>query len=372
MRIWRVLSILVFVALMGTEFSLSAGSAREDQDYQVLSRYLVPHPTNKALARLAVSFEIQRRQGQDFEVIVPADQEPLLKEIAPQAILLEKDLTATVNKALREYKTNFALSYRYRDFREIQELLNRIAVEHSDIAQVIQYGTTPRGNPLLALKLSDNVQIDEDEPEVMLTAATHGDELITTEILLEIIDRLTKGHAADARLNSFINERELFFVPVVNPDGFVKRSRYDNGEDPNRSYPYPDDESVRPTPSIANLISFFHARQIKASIDFHAYGEMLMYPWAYTYDSIPQADRNRFDLVARNMAATNGYQHGPIAETIYVAQGSSADYYYWKKGTMAFAVELGGSKVPHPREFPEYIRSQLESTWIFLDNTANL
>jgi carboxypeptidase T len=202
----------------------------------------------------------------------------------------------------------------------------------------------------------------------MLTAATHGDEIITTEILLNLVEKLLAGYDVDARLKNIVDKNEVYFIPVVNPDGFTRRQRYEGGRDPNRSYPYPEDESIESTPSIAALRAFFHSRPIVGSIDFHAYGEMIMYPWAYTYDHIEAADKAQFHAVTEHMAKTNGYAYGPISEVIYVAKGSSCDYYYWKKKTKALAIEVGSQKAPPPQQIPAYTLEQTEPTWRFLES----
>ena len=68
-----------------------------------------------------------------------------------------------------------------------------------------------------------------------------------------------------------------------------------------------------------------------------------------------------------HMAEANRYTYGPIADVIYLAPGSSADYYYWKKGSLSLGIEMGQDKVPSPSEFPAYFESQEESTWRFLE-----
>jgi predicted deacylase len=154
---------------------------------------------------------------------------------------------------------------------------------------------------------------------------------------------------------------------VVNPDGFTATRRYDGPADPNRSYPYPERETATPTPSIAGVIRFFSTHDVKASIDFHAYGELIMYPWAYTHTLVEPAAHSRFDALTAKMAESNRYTYGPISDVIYVAPGSSADYYFWKKGSLSLGIEVGREKVPSPSEFPDYFTSQEESTWRFLE-----
>jgi predicted deacylase len=209
------------------------------------------------------------------------------------------------------------------------------------------------------------------ESQVMLTAATHGDELITVEVLLALTERLVAGDGISPRLTSILNSRLIHIVPVVNPDGFSSQDRYEGDTDPNRSYPAPGREKNRPTPSIAALIRFFQATPIKASVDFHASGSLVMYPWAYTDDAIEDTAAGKaaeFSQLAANMAAQNSYRSGQISRILYPAVGSSCDFYFWKKQSRSLAIELGSEKVPHPSEIPEYIESQVESTWVFLES----
>ena len=114
-------------------------------------------------------------------------------------------------------------------------------------------------------------------------------------------------------------------------------------------------------------MKLFASLDLKASIDFHAYGELIMYPWAYTHSPISPQDHARFDALTSHMAEANRYTYGPIADVIYLAPGSSADYYYWKKGSLSLGIEMGQDKVPSPSEFPAYFESQEESTWRFLE-----
>jgi hypothetical protein len=60
--------------------------------------------------------------------------------------------------------------------------------------------------------------------------------------------------------------------------------------------------------------------------------------------------------------------YGPISEVIYVAKGSSADYYYWQKKTKALAIEVGRAKAPPAQQIPAYTEAQAEATWRFLES----
>jgi hypothetical protein len=201
----------------------------------------------------------------------------------------------------------------------------------------------------------------------MLTAATHGDELITTEVLIRLVDKLVAGYGNDKRFTQIIDNHDLYFVPVLNVDGFIATRRFDGNIDPNRSYPYPGHEKVVPTPSIAGIIKLYETIKPLGSIDFHAYGELIMYPWAYTDVPVKDPYLIKFDTLTASMSQTNQYTYGPISEVIYVAPGSSADYYFWKSSSISLGIEIGQSKIPDPAKFPIYVKSQEESTWRFIE-----
>jgi carboxypeptidase T len=334
----------------------------------VLEAYRLESPTPAELDAVNRLFGLEHRLGHDFEVVVPAEQGNLLRSLAPRAVRTDGDVSASIRAQLREYQhQEFRGVHRYHSFEEVQAWMKNIQDTHADIAKVVPYGKSHGGRPLSALRISASPEDTEGLPQVMVTAATHGDELITTEVVMSLAEQLVEGNGTIDRLSRIVQSKVIYFIPVVNADGFVARNRFDGRADPNRSYPYPDRPETNPTPSIRALIDFFHSKKIAGSLDFHAFGQMVMFPWAYTRGHIEPEAFARMDALTRSMAEQNRYAHGPIAETIYIAPGSSADYYFWKQGTLGIAVEVGRSKVPSPASFPEIFASQEESTWRFLE-----
>ncbi len=330
---------------------------------QILSSYRWQTPETQNLKEVARLFEIVKRNGQEYEVLVPADQAALFEALAPRATLLEKDTSAALLRQLQEYTFLRSLEgYRYHSFQEIQDWMQEL--KKSEIVQLIPYGTSQQGRPLTAIRLTKG---EGEKPALLFTAATHGDELITTEVLMHLVNELVAGYGNNPRLTGLVTNYDLYFIPVINPDGFVKVQRYDNGRDPNRSYPYPQKTDAQPTTSIQALIQFFHSRTFAGSIDFHAYGELIMYPWAYTHDPVDPVSAQKFRELTSHMANSNGYEYGPISDIIYVAPGSSADYYFWKTNSLSLGIEIGRTKAPPPNYFPDYMASQVESTWRFIE-----
>jgi len=345
-------------------FLSTVSASRPIQNNPILARFLITPKSAQAMDAIANQFEVTAKRGVQYEVLVPRQKIAAMTALTSQANELEADTTATINDYL---DNSLAANDSYRNYAQVEAQLRDWATTYPDLVHLETYGQTAQGRPLYVLKLSDDVgSDDESEKNLVLTAATHGDELITVETLLGLIKILIEGYGKDARLTKMATDHQLFFIPVVNPDGFVRRERYSNGVDPNREYPWPESPNRDPETSIAAIMEFFTTHRVAGSIDFHAYGELIMFPWGYT-----RAQAEHFDWYTRlvnSMAEHNHYTAGPIATTIYIAKGSSADYYHWKLGIKALAIEVATSKVPNPTKIPEIIQDNSESTWRFIES----
>lgn len=361
---WGMRFFLGFCLLFVSTFSQATQN-------QILSTYVLRSP-NPALAQILLGrFSVEGRRGGDLEIIVSADQVTELRTLAPQAELVEADRSAAAQARLRQFWSFYAGTSQYHSFDQVQAWMTQKAQEFPSQVQVVDYGLSQEGRPLRALRLNFVAGIDSANPVskkvALLTAATHGDELITTEVLLGLVDRLLLNRGTDSRLAAILERVDLYVVPVVNPDGFVATSRWDGNQDPNRSYPFPGNKGGNPSPSIQGVIRLFDQIHPVGSIDFHAFGGLIMYPWAYSREVIGEPQHGRFDAVAQSMAATNGYTYGQISRILYAAPGSSADYYFWKNGTLSFGIELGQEKIPAPFEIPQYTEEMAEGSWRFLE-----
>lgn len=346
-------------------FPLILSGAGQDSEREILASYQLKTDSTVQLDAIGALFEIVHRQGDAFEILVPVEKQKAFLKLAPTATLIEADIHATrrnMEKSNPEYFVG------YHTYDEVKGLIEQLAETRPDIARLETYGTSQSGRPLVALKVSDNVQTDEDEPELMLTSATHGDEIITVEVLLTLLQEMIAGYGTNERLTNMINNSEIFFVLAVNPDGYAARSRYSNGVDPNRDYPWPETPNRSPNACIAGIMEFFHAHNIVGSIDFHASGQLIMYPWAWTAQAPDAADLQRFSELGQSMGQTNRYEVGQISRIIYVAKGSSADYYYWKKGSLSYGIELATSKAPPTTAIPGVVNEAREMTWKFIEN----
>lgn len=332
-----------------------------DLNDPVLSSYFIVPKDQSTMRAIARKFEVEHRHLNGYEVIVPAHRANELLALAPDASLIEKDINAKYDRLNGSWMAG------YHDYASVEAHLKRIVAAHPEIASLEEYGKSKEGRPLFALKLSDNVAQDENEPEVLLTSSTHGDELISVEVLFGILDGIVDGYGTNVRMTQMVEGHELYFIPVVNPDGYTRKSRYANGVDPNRDYPWPEQPDRNPNECIKAVMKFFESHDFKGSIDYHASGGMIMYPWAYTEQKVTSADHSQFAQVTAKMAETNGYQHGQIPDLLYTAQGSSADYYYWKKHSLSLGLEIGDNKIPPASQIGKYVKQNLEAAYMFIE-----
>lgn len=329
--------------------STVAFSAEKIRSYQVNTNPLT-------LNKIAKQFEIVKKLDKGFEVYVLEEDVASFLKLAPNAKLLESDIHVDLsNKEILNY----------RNYAKVESDLKAIAANYKDLAILDTYGVTKQGRNLYVLKLSTG---GENKPKLMLTAATHGDELITTEVLFSLTNELLTGYVQkNERLTKILEARDIYIIPVVSPDSFEARDRYVQRKDPNRSYPWPENINNQTVDVIEAMMNYTNKMKFTGSLDLHAYGQLVMYPWGYTKKAPNAGDAVGFKDLVQIMARDNQYKAGQISTTIYVAEGSSADYFYWKSGTKAIAAELGREKIPHFSKIPAIVNESREMVWSFLE-----
>src|SRR5262245_17258881 len=107
----------------------------------------------------------------------------------------------------------------YHTYDEMVAALQAAVSAHPDITQLASIGDTYEGRQIPIIKISDNAATDEDEPEVLFTCNMHAREHLTTEMCLHIVDRFTSGYGSDPTVTGFVDGKEIWVVPSVNPDG---------------------------------------------------------------------------------------------------------------------------------------------------------
>lgn len=224
-------------------------------------------------------------------------------------------------------------------------------------------GNTIENRPIYMVKISDNPEVDETEPEILYTALHHAREPQSMMQMIYFMYYLLENYNTNSSVQYIVNNREMYFIPVVNPDGYEynratnptgggmwRKNRRNNGGsygvDLNRNYgPYtywnapnggssttPSSDTYRGTapfsePEIASLRDFLGTRYFKNALNYHTYSNLLIYPYGALEQETP--DSAIFREFARDMTAYNGYTYGTDQQTVeYSTRGNSDDYFY--------------------------------------------
>ncbi|MFE9258640.1 M14 family metallopeptidase [Streptomyces sp. NPDC006879] len=271
---------------------------------------------------------------------------------------------------------------RYHNYAEMNAEIDQRLAQYPNIMRRQVIGKSYQGRDLVAIKISDNVASDEDEPEVLFTHHQHAREHLTVEMALYLLREFGSGYGSDPRITSMVNSREIWIVPDLNPDGGEydiatgsyrswRKNRQPNsgswavGTDLNRNWDYKwgccrgssgskGSETYRgaapeSSPEVKAVSDFVRSRvvggkqQIKAAIDFHTYSELVLWPYGWTTaDTAPGLtldDRDAFAAVGRQMAASNGYTPEQSSD-LYITDGSIDDWLWGAQKIFAYTFEM--------------------------------
>ena len=240
--------------------------------------------------------------------------------------------------------------------------------------------TSIEGRPIYYLKISDNPNADEDEPEVLYTSLTHAREPGGMMTLIFYMYHLLENYEIDDEIKQLVDNTEMYFVPIVNPDGYIynqendpngggmwRKNRRNNGNgsygvDLNRNYGYewgydnsgssgnPWDQTYRgeepfSEPETQIIKDFCESHEFGFALNYHTYSDLLLYTWGYTEE--PCEDDELLYAYAEQMTQVNNYTFGPGSTTIYPSNGGSDDWMYGEQETknkiFSFTPEVGSS-----------------------------
>ena len=158
--------------------------------------------------------------GEEILLVGGPEQLDRLRALGFDVEVLVEDMEAQYASE-REGLRNFGELYTYS---EAVAFLDDFHAQYPEITtEKFSIGTTYLGNPIWAMKVSDHPDIDEEEPEVLFDGVHHAREPITVNVLIETIRHLCENYGTDPEATFLVDNREIFFVPVVNVDGYLDR-----------------------------------------------------------------------------------------------------------------------------------------------------
>ncbi len=266
----------------------------------------------------------------------------------------------------------------YYTLTEYTTFLQNTVAQYPNLCQLSQFGTSAGGRPLYFLKISDNVNVQENEPEFRFVSSMHGDEVVGYDLCIRLIQLLTTQYTTNARISNIVNNTEIWICPMMNPDGYISHSRYnDNGSDLNRNFPLPvgtqHPDGMATQPETAAIMAHGNDHSINMSLNFHGGALVANYPWDYIYPLSP--DNNLFIQYALAYASHNSemYNSSQFDQGItngaawYIAEGTLQDWVYANNNTMDITVEVSEIKWPNSSSLDSYWNMNQESMLTVLE-----
>ena len=270
----------------------------------------------------------------------------------------------------------------YHSYKELEADLKSLESAHPSIVDLHTIGTSLEDRNIYAVKISDNVDRDEEEAGVLFLGCHHAREWISVEVPFLLARWLAEGYEGNPAIRELVDRSEIWIVPLLNPDGleysinvyrYWRKNRRANadgtfGVDLNRNYGYMwgrDDQGSSAEPDAGDyrgvsafsepetraVRDLFLGRNFLAAVSYHSYSQSILYPWGFT--DIPTGKDDLLRGLGLEMAGliqtVNGrsYACGPAASSLYVTNGDLADWTFGVSGIPSYTIELPPVDIQH-------------------------
>jgi carboxypeptidase T len=276
---------------------------------------------------------------------------------------------------------------KFHTYAQVLSSLEELQEKNSDITTLQSIGKTVEGRDIWALHINTNPDAlttdTSNKPGAIFMGNHHAREHVSVEIPLMLAQYLL-GHRRDIRVSRQLDTRDIWIVPMVNPDGaefdiktdsyrYWRKNRRDNkdgtfGVDLNRNYGFdwgtggsdtetssdiymgPEAFSEPETQAVRDFVE--KHLNAKVLLTYHTFSELILYPWGHTYDKISKLeDQQAFEKMAKTMAQWNHYTPEASSD-LYIASGDTVDWAYGKHGIFAFTFELSPSSMMEGGFYP--------------------
>ncbi|MDP2959785.1 MAG: M14 family zinc carboxypeptidase, partial [candidate division Zixibacteria bacterium] len=330
--------------------------------------------------------EIISEEGSKFvDASIDNQKLELLRKKGFQAEIL------VTQEELRSLK--FLIDPQYHTYEELTSELDSLALAYPAIAKRESLGVSAQEQRTIwGFKISKDVNQDKDKPRVLFDGVHHACEVMGLELCLHLIKDLLSGYGYDPQITSWVDGTEIWFVPLLNPDGhsavtngislfWRKNGRdldgdnilyeyqcnnwwtcYTEGINLNRNYDFNWSYGGSGSPwhydyrgsapfseSEAQAIrDLALSRKFSLSITFHSYGEVIIYPWSWS--GSPAPDDLALTDIAYNLSSRMTKQIGdPYSFQLGSAlSGMNDNWFYGALGDFAYTVEV----LPYPQFIP--------------------
>jgi hypothetical protein len=290
---------------------------------------------------------------------------------------------------------------------QMKTLYPNLITAKTGIGSFLTEGTTDNSvtpsignNPIMWVKISDNPNnSSEGEPQILYTAIHHAREPASLSQLIFYMWYLLENYDSNPEIKAIVDNTELYFVPVVNPDGYLYNQKTDpngggfwrknrknsTGVDNNRNYDYyiggdpsnnvwggqgtstdPNNNTYAGTGPFSEIENqaikwFCEQHNFVMAFNNHTYGDLLLFPYGFT-DNFPTPENTLFENISEELVSQNGFNN-MISSGLYPAAGDSDDFMYGTVGThdkiYAFTPEIGNSFWPPSNQIENICKNMM-------------
>ena len=218
---------------------------------------------------------------------------------------------------------------------------------------------THENRPIYHVKISDNPNVNENEPKALYTAIHHAREPMSLMETIFFMWYVLENYGTNEEITYLVNETQLFFVPCINPDGYVynettnptgggmwRKNRRNNGGgvyrvDLNRNYGYGWGTTGTSTvtsndtycgtapysePEVQAMRWLVQNHKFVSAFNAHTYAKDILFPIGTTVAEFAD-HHDYFQAESNHMVQFNGYT-AMKSSALYPASGDSDDYMY--------------------------------------------
>ncbi len=323
-----------------------------------------------------------RKPGLYFETWLSESEIKMLKNSGVPYEITIDDWMKYYENAQRESKNNFTKDLIIPDaytithsiigtmgghlkWAEAIAKLDSMRLEYPSLVSVKwSIGNSYESRPMWTIRVTKNPDAPTGRPEIWFNAVTHAREPLGMSNVFYFLYWLLENYNINPIATYILNNREIYFTPFINPDGYVynqttnpngggqwRKTRSPQGSaigvDPNRNFgtynfwnstnngsstspssdtyrgPYPFSEV-----ETQNFKNFLNSRNFKATLDYHTYGNYLIKPYAWC-DPTPTPDDAVFNEMGADITAVNHFTFGTPYQTVgYYVRGGDLDWVY--------------------------------------------
>jgi len=315
-----------------------------------------------------------------IHILINQDDFPLLRSIYPQ-LSVKNSRYVSVGP-----------DQQYKNYDEIKEIIVKIKNAYPDLVHLQTIGKTLEGRDIVAVRISDDAEFNVNEPGVLFNALHHAREVMTVEIMEDILQTLTSNYQSDENIKAWVNDLQIWLIPMVNPDGsnkvwtsdamWRKNTRNNVGVDINRNYSYKWGEcngsssspmaqdyrgpSAGSEPETQTMMAFIEKTKPVYSISYHSYGEMVIHP--YGCDGMLPNPVDQVVETAKTLGGIVKHVVGASWQILYDVDGSDIDWMYGVHHVIPFVLEVStrsdGFQPSYSRRDP--VVAQNRAGWKYL------